>query len=131
MESNQLNEGLIEIVRRLPSSSIAILLMTNTSGLDINEFFRILHRTSINACVFYDNENYFSFIEDNLKNSIEINSLIFTRPDDVINEIQMRNLGHRLSLYFFYWNIRDFLRYQLNLREPIRVALIAHPIKNM
>uniref|UniRef100_A0AAG5CQS4 Ionotropic glutamate receptor C-terminal domain-containing protein n=1 Tax=Anopheles atroparvus TaxID=41427 RepID=A0AAG5CQS4_ANOAO len=125
--------GISEMVNLLSPKSLVILVQNETKIDRLDKLTVVIHRHSIPTCVYYDLEGYFDLIEENLKKSLEITSLIFCHPEDMLQEIIDRRLAHRLSLFIFYWGATQLPK-RLNsvlLKEPFRVAVITNPRKNI
>ncbi|XP_037052019.1 ionotropic receptor 40a [Bradysia coprophila] len=88
---------------------------------------KYIHESSeLKTCIFYDFEQYFQNIEENQKGFIETTSLIFAEPFHILRELRNRNLGHRLSLFVFFWNATHLpkRRDAYHFSEPFRIVLI-------
>uniref|UniRef100_A0A1Y9J0J0 Ionotropic glutamate receptor C-terminal domain-containing protein n=1 Tax=Anopheles quadriannulatus TaxID=34691 RepID=A0A1Y9J0J0_ANOQN len=125
--------GISEMVNLLAPKSLVILVQNETKIDRLDKLTVMIHHHNIPTCVYYDLEAYFTLIEENLKKSLEITSLIFCHPEDMLQDITDRRLAHRLSLFIFYWGAAQ-LPATLNpnlLMEPFRVAIITNPRRNI
>ncbi|XP_050079418.1 ionotropic receptor 40a [Anopheles maculipalpis] len=125
--------GISEMVNLLAPKSLVILVRNETKIDRLDKLTVMIHQHNIPTCVYYDLEQYFSLIEENLEKSLEITSLIFCHPEDMLQDITDRRLAHRLSLFIFYWGASQ-LPSTLNphlLKEPFRVAIITNPRRNI
>ncbi|XP_058468079.1 ionotropic receptor 40a [Malaya genurostris] len=125
--------GLSEMINLLAPKTLAILVLNETKIDQIDRLTVMVHHHNIPTCIFIDTENYFRYIRDNLKKSVDTTSLLFSHPEDMMEDIAERRLAHRLSLYIFYWgakNVPTNLDRSL-LREPLRVAVITNPRRNI
>uniref|UniRef100_A0A182SQT1 Ionotropic glutamate receptor C-terminal domain-containing protein n=1 Tax=Anopheles maculatus TaxID=74869 RepID=A0A182SQT1_9DIPT len=125
--------GISEMVNLLAPKSLVILVQNETKIDRLDKLTVMIHQHNIPTCVYYDLEQYFSLIEENLEKSLEITSLIFCHPEDMLQDITDRRLAHRLSLFIFYWGASQ-LPATLNpnmLKEPFRVAVITNPRRNI
>uniref|UniRef100_A0A182LT48 Uncharacterized protein n=1 Tax=Anopheles culicifacies TaxID=139723 RepID=A0A182LT48_9DIPT len=121
------------MVNLLAPKSLVILVQNETKIDRLDKLTVMIHHHSIPTCVYYDLEQYFSLIEENLEKSLEITSLIFCHPEDMLQDITDRRLAHRLSLFIFYWGASQLpatLNHNL-LKEPFRVAIITNPRRNI
>lgn len=126
--------GLSEICKATESNSIAVFIKNTTKTRKVNELLQELHKLNVVTYLFVtDHEQFLKFIESCIKASIEITSLIFARPDEMIEQIQERNLAHRISLYMFYWGLEKIQDYtdSKELREPLKLVYITHPRKKV
>lgn len=81
--------ALSEISRGLGvSEPITILTIDNTKSTEFDEFVMEIHRLGLQTCIFNDSSRFFAFIEANLKGSLEVTSLIFHNPDDLIPQVK-------------------------------------------
>ncbi|XP_049548067.1 ionotropic receptor 40a [Anopheles darlingi] len=125
--------GISEMINLLAPKALVILVRNETKIDRLDKLTVMIHRHNIATCVYYDLEQYFRFIEDNLKKSLEITSLLFCHPEEMVQEIIDRRLAHRLSLFIFYWGAKQLTR-RLDsalLKEPFRVAVITNPRRNI
>ncbi|XP_053672070.1 ionotropic receptor 40a [Anopheles nili] len=125
--------GISEMVNLLAPKSLVILVQNETKIDRLDKLTVMIHHHNIPTCVFYDLEGYFNLIEEKLKKSLEITSLIFCHPEDMLQDMTDRRLAHRLSLFIFYWGATQPPA-RLNsalLREPLRVAIITNPRRNI
>ncbi|XP_049285684.1 ionotropic receptor 40a isoform X2 [Anopheles funestus] len=125
--------GISEMVNLLAPKSLVILVQNETKIDRLDKLTVMIHHHNIPTCVYYDLEQYFSLIEENLEKSLEITSLIFCHPEDMLQDITDRRLAHRLSLFIFYWGASQLpatLNHNL-LKEPFRVAIITNPRRNI
>ncbi|XP_058837184.1 ionotropic receptor 40a [Topomyia yanbarensis] len=125
--------GLSEMINLLAPKTLAILVLNETKIHKIDRLTVMVHHHNIPTCIFTDLENYFRYIGDNLKKSVDTTSLVLCHPEDMLEDIADRRLAHRLSLYIFYWGAEKVptdLDRSL-LREPLRVAVITNPRKNI
>lgn len=121
------------MINLLAPKALVILVRNETKIDRLDKLTVMIHQHHIATCVYYDLEQYFRFIEDNLKKSLEITSLLFCHPEEMIQEIIDRRLAHRLSLFIFYWGATQ-LTWRLDsalLKEPFRVAVITNPRRNI
>jgi hypothetical protein len=121
--------GLSEIIRGQTIKSLAILVINGTiKERRINDFVKELHKFPIVTCIFYNKDDFFDYVLGSLEGSLETNSMVFARPDELVAEIQERNLAHRLALYFFYWGLKRIDSvHNWNLEEPLRAVIISNP----
>lgn len=124
--------GLSEILEAIEDNSITILLPCyKKRSRVLNEFLKQVHSSlTTQMYLFSDPEIFYSYIDSSLKRSIQTISLIFAFPEYVIPEIRIKNLAHRLSLFLFYTEARsmnEIKLHELELREPLRAAIITHP----
>lgn len=64
--------------------------------------------------------------------SIETNNLIFGNPDDDIAEKLIdHKLGHRLSLFIFFWDVKIMPSVFDTSLVDLRVVIVTHPRKNV
>lgn len=125
--------GLSEMINLLAPKTLAILVLNETKIDKIDQLTVMIHHHSIPTCIFNDRDNYFRYIGDNLRKSLETTSLIFCQPEEMLEAIVDGRLAHRLSLYIFYWGttrLPNDLDQSL-LKEPLRVAVITNPRKNI
>lgn len=65
--------------------------MDASKSSQINEFIKKIHDTQndkiMKTCTFTETEDFYKFVEDNLKGSLEVTSLIFAYPDEIIKEV--------------------------------------------
>lgn len=143
--------ALSEISRGLASGTTTILNVGDSkSSSEFSEFLMEIHRLRLQTCIFNETEQFFKFIESNLKGSLEVTALIFHNPAELIPQVTQRNielnlltrlflrskihelnLAHRLSLYVFFWDAKHLPKNvaQWNLKEPLRTAMITNPRK--
>jgi hypothetical protein len=121
--------GLTEIIKGHKVKSLVILVNNNTvKPGKINEFIKELHKENIQSCIFYDKDKYFNHVQTSLEGSMETTSIIFSTPANILDEIQERNLAHRLALYIFYWGLKKLhVNTNWNLKEPLRVVIVTNP----
>ncbi|XP_055644154.1 ionotropic receptor 40a [Toxorhynchites rutilus septentrionalis] len=124
--------GLSEMINLLAPKTLAILVLNETKIDKIDQLTVMIHHHSIPTCIFNDLNNYFRYIGDNLRKSLETTSLLFCQPEEMIEAIVEGRLAHRLSLYIFYWGTTRLPADldQSLLKEPLRVAVITNPRKN-
>ncbi|XP_021693760.1 ionotropic receptor 40a [Aedes aegypti] len=125
--------GLSEMINLLAPKTLAILVLKETKIDKIDRLTVMIHHHNIPTCIFNNQDEYFQYIGNNLKKSLETTSLLFCHPEEMLGELIDRRLAHRLSLYIFYWGAR---KAPTNLdrslmREPLRVAVITNPRKNI
>nr|AIO10900.1 ionotropic receptor 40a [Culex quinquefasciatus] len=125
--------GLSEMINLLSPKTLVLLVLNETKIHKIDRLTVAIHSYNIPTCIFYDLEQYFEYIANNLKNSLDTTSLLLCHPADMLVDLVDRRLAHRLSLYIFYWGARrlpaGFDR--TLLREPLRVAVITNPKKKI
>ncbi|XP_053698504.1 ionotropic receptor 40a [Sabethes cyaneus] len=126
--------GLAEMIDLLAPKTLAILALNEMKIDKIDRLTVMIHHHHIPTCIFInDSENYYRYIADNLKKSVETTSLLLCHPDEMLQDIADRRLAHRLSLYIFFWGAKrvptDLDRSLL--KEPLRVAVITNPRKNV
>lgn len=125
--------GLSEMINLLAPKTLAILVLNETKIDKIDRLTVMIHHHNIPTCIFNNLDEYFQYIGSNLKKSLETTSLLFCHPEEMLEDLIERRLAHRLSLYIFYWGVRK-VPTQLDrtlLREPLRVAVITNPRKNI
>ncbi|KAG4077829.1 hypothetical protein HA402_013763 [Bradysia odoriphaga] len=119
--------SLTEISKAQNANSINIFASRNSNVTDIDDIMKYIHESSeLKTCIFYDFEQYFQNVEENQKGFIETTSLIFAEPFHILRELRNRNLGHRLSLFVFFWNATHLpkRRDAYHFSEPFRIVLI-------
>lgn len=119
-----------EILQANGCTSIVIFIKKRSKTRKLNELIQELHKISLPTYLFVDRiETYFDFIDARIKASVETSSLIFSKPDEIIDEIQNRNLAHRLCLFMFYWGLDKIENYMdfSDTKEPLKIVYITHP----
>lgn len=70
-------------------------------------------------------------IKRNLLDSIETNILIFGNPDIIADKIIDQKLGHRLSLFIFFWDVKIMpSSFEIGMAD-LRVVIVTHPRNNV
>ncbi|XP_062561780.1 ionotropic receptor 40a [Armigeres subalbatus] len=125
--------GLSEMINLLAPKTLAILVLNETKIDKIDRLTVMIHHQNIPTCIFNNQDEYFQYIGNNLKKSLETTSLLFCHPEEMVEDLVVRRLAHRLSLYIFYWGAHKppTVLDRTLLREPLRVAVITNPRKNI
>ncbi|XP_055848745.1 ionotropic receptor 40a [Episyrphus balteatus] len=126
--ATEVSIGLAEIINGLNPSQLAIFIDCTYQFDEIDEFVYLIHKRYYKSVVFYDNEQYFQFIENGIHSSIESFSLIFGKPFDLAKQIHKRKLAHRLNLFIFYWGAKRAPKdSDVQFEEPMRAVVITRP----
>ncbi|KMY91428.1 ionotropic receptor 40a isoform X1 [Drosophila simulans] len=132
--------ALTQIIRGLQQPSLAILALPSLALSDgvcqkersvyLDDFLQRLHRSNYKSVVFSQTELFFQHIEENLQGANECISLILDEPNQLLNSLHDRHLGHRLSLFIFYWGARwPPSSRVIRFREPLRAVVVTRPRK--
>lgn len=134
---SNVTEGLCAIIKALETSQLVILVKNSRNSNDISDlskycfnckdfsdFVRIINQNDIQNVIFTEQEDYFTYIEDNVYGSIKVVSMIFDLPYRLSKILHFRKLAHRLSLFVFYYGENQEPRNNIELREPLRLAII-------
>lgn len=82
--------ALSEISRGIEAAkTITLLNVDNRKSSAFDEFIMEIHRLQLETCIFNETEKFFSFVEENLKGSIEVTVLIFHDPEELIDEVKL------------------------------------------
>lgn len=80
--------ALSEISRSIATTkTVTLLNASKRKSSAFNEFIMEIHRLQLETCIFNDRRKFFNFIDKNLKASLEVTSLIFHNPRDLIEEV--------------------------------------------
>lgn len=61
--------------------------LNKENSAKINEFIQQVHKLNLKTCVFDDTKLFYKFVDDNLKGSVEVTSLIFAEPFEILEEV--------------------------------------------
>jgi hypothetical protein len=82
--------ALSEILRGIATTrTITLFNAHNRKSNEFNEFIMEIHRLQLETCIFNETKKFFNFIAANLKGSLEVTSLIFHNPEDLIREVKL------------------------------------------
>lgn len=79
--------GLSEICKGLVINYLTIVAPFDSNITDIDEFLQTMHSSNIRTTIFFDVDKYLLYIEQNHIESVEMTSLIFSKPDLLIQEV--------------------------------------------
>lgn len=79
--------GLSEICKGLVINIVNIVAPYHSNVTDIDDFLQTMHSSNIRTTIFFDVNKYLLYIEQNHIESVEMTSLIFSKPDLLIQEV--------------------------------------------
>lgn len=134
---SNVTEGLCAIVKALEPPQLIILTKCCQeskrsqafetfcyNSKEFSDFVKLINQNSIQNLIFTYEEDYFSYVEENVLGSVKIASLIFDKPYKLSRMLFEQKLAHRVSLFMFYYGEIGAPKGNIFLHEPLRVAII-------
>lgn len=141
---SSVTEGLCAITKALDPPQLIILtrlcahskrflsLETYCHGSeDFSDFVKLINQNGIQNVIFTNEAEYLSYVKDKVLSSIRIASLIFDTPYRLSPILLEEKLGHRISLFMFYYGETGAPKELLYLNDPLRLVVITSRFPNM